>query len=48
MWVVICFILRPHLDNHIATSTEDEVLASFRAVRDDIAKKSPALLKQHE
>ena len=48
MWVVICFIVRPHPDNHIATGTEEEVLAAFRAARDDIAKKSPALLKQHE
>jgi arsenate reductase len=29
-----------------ATSTEDEVMTAFRQVRDDIAQKAPALLKE--
>ena len=31
-----------------ATGTEDEIMAVFRAVRDDIARKVPALLRQEE
>jgi arsenate reductase len=30
-----------------ATGTDDEVMAAFRAVRDDIAQKIPALLRSH-
>jgi arsenate reductase len=30
-----------------ASGTDDEVMAAFRAVRDDIAQKIPALLRSH-
>ncbi|MCZ7573574.1 MAG: arsenate reductase ArsC [Ardenticatenaceae bacterium] len=41
---------RAHLgfpDPAKATGTDDEVMAVFRAVRDDIAQKVPALLREH-
>jgi arsenate reductase len=31
-----------------ATGTDDEVIAVFRSVRDDIARRIPQLLKEHE
>lgn len=31
-----------------ATGTDDEVMAVFRQVRDDIARRVPALLQEHE
>jgi arsenate reductase (thioredoxin) len=31
-----------------ATGTDDEVMATFRAVRDDIAQKIPALLRERD
>ena len=31
-----------------ATGTDDEVMAVFRSVRDDIARRIPQLLKEHE